>query len=235
MIRLALAAVLLAGGPAAGQGAPWTCGGVDARGRPVLPGADTLALTVAAPGAASAVLERRIAAAGLGVRLVPLDAGRLALLVAPGERAALGDLLAPGRLGFHAERAEGGEVLRPDTGAALRVEPAAFLGGGSVTGAEASVTEAGLAGVTVTLDADGAAALGAASAALVGLRVAVVLDGRVLTAPMVQEPIRGGSLRISGDFTAGEAGALAALIGAGELPEGTAVTGEAPACPGAGQ
>ena len=47
---------------------------------------------------------------------------------------------------------------------------------------------------------------------------AVVLDGKVLSAPAIQEPITGGSGQISGSFTVAETASLAALLRAGALP-----------------
>ena len=47
---------------------------------------------------------------------------------------------------------------------------------------------------------------------------AIVLDGHVLSAPVIQEPITGGSGQISGSFTVKDATALAALLRAGALP-----------------
>jgi SecD/SecF fusion protein len=52
----------------------------------------------------------------------------------------------------------------------------------------------------------------------VGRPFAIVLDGKVLSAPVINEPIPGGSGRISGSFTLAEATDLAALLRAGALP-----------------
>lgn len=49
-------------------------------------------------------------------------------------------------------------------------------------------------------------------------RFAILLDGRVLTAPRINEPICGGSGQISGNFTAETARDLAAVLNAGALP-----------------
>jgi SecD/SecF fusion protein len=47
---------------------------------------------------------------------------------------------------------------------------------------------------------------------------AIVLDGKVLSAPTINEHIGGGSGQISGHFTTGQANDLAALLRAGALP-----------------
>jgi len=52
----------------------------------------------------------------------------------------------------------------------------------------------------------------------VGQRFAIVLDGKVISAPVIQEPITGGSGQISGNFTVAETSSLAALLRAGALP-----------------
>jgi preprotein translocase subunit SecD len=60
----------------------------------------------------------------------------------------------------------------------------------------------------------------------VGTPFAVVLDGVVLAAPVVREPIVGGSGQISGDFTLENANNLAILMRSGELPVPLTVTEE---------
>jgi len=52
----------------------------------------------------------------------------------------------------------------------------------------------------------------------VGRRFAIVLDGKVLSAPVINEPITGGSGQISGGFTTESANDLAVLLRAGALP-----------------
>ena len=50
----------------------------------------------------------------------------------------------------------------------------------------------------------------------VGRKMAVKVDGRVLTAPVIREPILGGSGQISSNFTPAQARELAARIAAGK-------------------
>jgi SecD/SecF fusion protein len=52
----------------------------------------------------------------------------------------------------------------------------------------------------------------------VGLPFAIILDGKVVSAPVIREPILGGSGQISGNFTATTANDLAVLLRAGALP-----------------
>ena len=51
-----------------------------------------------------------------------------------------------------------------------------------------------------------------------GKPFAIILDGEVLSAPNINEPIRGGAARISGGFTADSANALAISLRSGALP-----------------
>jgi protein-export membrane protein SecD len=52
----------------------------------------------------------------------------------------------------------------------------------------------------------------------VGKPFAIVLDNSVLSAPIIREPILGGSGQISGGFTVQDANDMAILLRAGELP-----------------
>jgi SecD/SecF fusion protein len=72
--------------------------------------------------------------------------------------------------------------------------------------------------VTFRFDTQGALAFGEITRANVGQPFAIVLDGEVLSAPVIREPITGGSGQISGSFTIEEATDLAAMLRAGALP-----------------
>ena len=52
----------------------------------------------------------------------------------------------------------------------------------------------------------------------VGKPFAIVLDDKVISAPVIREPILGGSGQISGNFTVQTANDLAILLRAGSLP-----------------
>jgi preprotein translocase subunit SecD len=52
----------------------------------------------------------------------------------------------------------------------------------------------------------------------VGRPFAIVLDDKVFSAPVIREPITGGSGQISGNFTLDEANSIAMLLRAGSLP-----------------
>jgi len=69
----------------------------------------------------------------------------------------------------------------------------------------------------------------------VGVRFAIVLDGKVISAPVIREPITGGQGQISGSFTVQSANDLAILLRAGALPAPLTVVEERTVGPGLGQ
>lgn len=72
--------------------------------------------------------------------------------------------------------------------------------------------------VNVTFNADGTKKWGEITTARVGKQIAIVLDGVIQSAPVVNEPILGGSTAISGDFTPEEAKRLKTVLETGALP-----------------
>ena len=72
--------------------------------------------------------------------------------------------------------------------------------------------------VQFTLDRVGAKRFGKATISGVGKRLAIVLDGEIISAPIVRDAIVGGSGIITGDFTFQSATDLALLLRSGALP-----------------
>lgn len=72
--------------------------------------------------------------------------------------------------------------------------------------------------VSFSLDSVGARAFGDVTQANVGRRFAIVLDNKVIEAPVIQTAITGGSGIITGRFDARQATDLALLLRAGALP-----------------
>ncbi|NTU70799.1 MAG: protein translocase subunit SecD [Coriobacteriia bacterium] len=72
--------------------------------------------------------------------------------------------------------------------------------------------------VNLVMDAEGTKTWADFTTANVRKQIAIVLDGVVKSAPVVNEPITGGQTAISGTFTADEAKALAAVLQTGALP-----------------
>ena len=72
--------------------------------------------------------------------------------------------------------------------------------------------------VSFTLDRVGAKKFGRATTQNVGKQLAIILDGKIISAPSIREPIVGGSGQISGNFTFQSATDLALLLRSGALP-----------------
>ncbi|MCI0598619.1 MAG: protein translocase subunit SecD [Beijerinckiaceae bacterium] len=69
----------------------------------------------------------------------------------------------------------------------------------------------------------------------VGKLFAIILDGKVISAPRILSPITGGSGQISGNFTVEQANNLAILLRAGALPAKLTIVEERTVGPGLGQ
>jgi preprotein translocase subunit SecD len=69
----------------------------------------------------------------------------------------------------------------------------------------------------------------------VGRPFAIILDNEVISAPVIREPILGGSGQISGNFTVEQATDLAILLRAGALPAKLTIVEERTVGPGLGQ
>ena len=72
--------------------------------------------------------------------------------------------------------------------------------------------------VTIRFDSAGSSTFAKVTAQNVGKRFAMVLDGKVLSAPSINEPILGGSAQISGSFSVASANNLAISLRSGALP-----------------
>ena len=72
--------------------------------------------------------------------------------------------------------------------------------------------------VTFRFNTAGARRFAQVSQENVGRPFAIVLDGEVISAPVIREAILGGSGQISGSFTVESANELAILLRAGALP-----------------
>ncbi len=72
--------------------------------------------------------------------------------------------------------------------------------------------------VLIEFDKEGAKAFAEATSKNVGKVIKITLDGKEISAPVVQEPILDGKAQISGSFTVESAKHLAILLRAGALP-----------------
>lgn len=92
-----------------------------------------------------------------------------------------------------------------------------ILDGSMITDARVAYDERGQPVISFTLNAVGAKIFGDFSGANVGKRMAVVLDNKVYSAPVIRERIGGGSGQISGSFSAEEAKNIAIALRSGAL------------------
>jgi len=90
--------------------------------------------------------------------------------------------------------------------------------GGMLTHAAQSYDQNGAAIVDFRLNGAGAHRFGQVTSENVGHRFAIILDDKVISAPVIQTPILGGQGQISGNFTVDSANQLALLLNSGALP-----------------
>ncbi|MBJ3785570.1 protein translocase subunit SecD [Devosia sediminis] len=127
--------------------------------------------------------------------------------------------------GMTADQAEAqglpvGTMILPsqDGGRELLYEDVSIGGESLVDAQPAYDQQRGIPVVSFKFDTRGAITFGELTSANVGQRFAIVLDDEVITAPVIQQPITGGSGQISGSFTTASANDLAVLLRAGALP-----------------
>jgi preprotein translocase subunit SecD len=110
----------------------------------------------------------------------------------------------------------------PDTPQAGRFEAVRRLGGirgDNLTDAQVGVDpNTNQYVVNITFDAQGGAKFAKLTRENVGKPFAIILDGKVLSTPIINEPILGGRAQISGNFTPEAANNLAIALRSGALP-----------------
>jgi preprotein translocase subunit SecD len=92
------------------------------------------------------------------------------------------------------------------------------VSGDSLKDSQADFDQNNMPVVSTVFDASGARKFAKLTTEHVGERFAIVLDGQVLSAPVIREPIPGGRGQISGGFALQEAKDLAVLLRSGALP-----------------
>ncbi|MCW5725412.1 MAG: protein translocase subunit SecD [Maricaulaceae bacterium] len=127
-------------------------------------------------------------------------------------------------------------VLRTERGDEpyLAVQRRALVSGENLTNASVT-TQDGQVVVAFRFDTIGARAFGEATARNVGRRFAIVLDDIIISAPVIESPILGGSGIIRGNFTFQSANDLAVLLNAGALPAQLTPVEQRTVGPGLGQ
>ncbi len=89
--------------------------------------------------------------------------------------------------------------------------------------------------VSFTLDRVGAKRFGKATSTGIGKQLAIVLDGKIISAPVIRDTIASGSGQISGGFTFQSATDLALLLRSGALPAPLSIIEERTVGPDLGQ
>ena len=113
----------------------------------------------------------------------------------------------------------GVDELISETGEMIKVSKRIVMSGESLIDAQPSIqNQQNEPTVSFTLDRLGSQKFGRATTDNVGKRLAIVLDGKLISAPNINEPITSGNGMISGNFTFQEATDLALLLRSGALP-----------------
>lgn len=126
------------------------------------------------------------------------------------------------KMTFHwAAKGDSGRIitLPGEQGESYQLEARVALEGKHISDAQLAYNpDTGQPVVNFRLDTDGARRFGDMTQENIGRPLAIVLDERVITAPVIRGVIAGGSGEISGSFTSAEASDLALLLRAGALP-----------------
>ena len=129
-----------------------------------------------------------------------------------------------------------GSVLLPgdgDDGQFYVVEKRVMVSGELLDSAQASFDQNNRPAVSFTLNATGAKRFGRVTGANIGRPFAIILDGKVVSAPTIQSQIF-GSGQITGTFSVAETNELALILRAGALPAPLIVMEERSIGPGLG-
>lgn len=117
----------------------------------------------------------------------------------------------------------------------IAVEKDVMLTGEDVDDARPAFDQMNQAYVTLNFNSRGGRIFERVTGENVGRRMAIVLDGKVYSAPVIRERIGGGRASISGNFTTAEAQDLAIVLRAGSLPAPVTVLEERTVGPSLGQ
>jgi len=128
------------------------------------------------------------------------------------------------------------EILDGEGGAKYVIEKRPVVSGGDLVDAQPGFDQRSSEPVVnFRFNSAGARKFAEATQQNVGRPFAIVLDNKVISAPVIREPILGGSGQISGNFTVQSANDLAILLRAGALPAPLTVIEERTVGPGLGQ
>ena len=113
----------------------------------------------------------------------------------------------------------GTEILLSEANEELTVSKRIIISGDNLLDAQPRLdNQSNQPNVFFSLDRIGAKKFAKSTTDNVGKRIAIILDGKIISAPNVREPITGGNGSISGNFSFQEATDLALLLRSGALP-----------------
>ena len=113
----------------------------------------------------------------------------------------------------------GTEIMLSETNEELPVSKRIIISGDNLLDAQPRLdSQSNQPNVFFSLDRIGAKKFAKSTTDNVGKRIAIILDGKIISAPNVVEPITGGNGTISGNFSFQEATDLALLLRSGALP-----------------
>ena len=164
-------------------------------------------ILVEVPGIKSAEDEQRI-------RELIARAAHLQMMAVDEDRAARVYTMSP------AEAKKYGDVILPDVKDEKRkylLKQIPILDGSMLTDAKVGFDRNNQPVINFKLNGEGATIFGDFSGKSVGKRMAIVLDDKVYSAPVIRERIGGGSGQISGNFTINEANDVAIALRSGAL------------------
>ncbi|KCZ54649.1 hypothetical protein HY29_13935 [Hyphomonas beringensis] len=200
-----------------------------------VPQASEEALMKDALGKTMTIVRRRVDPDGVSeISITPQGNSRI-ILEAPGEPdpQRLKDLLSrDGKMTFNlvdnspsaiaaAQRGvvkPGYRLLEGSTTGPLLVRTIPEVVGSDIANAAQGFDEANRPQINFRLNSNGARKFYNTTRSNSGKLFGIVLDDVIMSAPRINEPIAGGNVRITGDFTQEEAQDLAAIIEAGEMP-----------------
>ena len=120
-----------------------------------------------------------------------------------------------------------------DDGRSYVIEKRVMVSGEMLDGATATFDQNNRPAVSFTLDPAGARRFGKVTGENIGRPFAIILDGKVVSAPTIQSQIF-GSGQITGDFSVAETNELALVLRAGALPAPLIILEERSIGPGLG-
>src|SRR5690606_14726883 len=110
------------------------------------------------------------------------------------------------------------ELLVDDAGTPYLVKRRILVSGENLTRASVGADQNNRPAIDFQFDSQGSRRFGEATAQNIGKPFAIILDGKVISAPTIQSPITGGRGQITGSFTIASASELVNLLNGGALP-----------------